>query len=162
MSQRVYALGLIMFVLAICSYSAPMQEAPDFVVYDTNGKRHVLYDMLAKLPQSGLFVINFTSIHCKPCKKEIPELSGIVAKAGSTANLICIYSETGEPVKKLAEELDVADRAYVDPFGNIQKLYGVKKIPVTVIIGKNHRIQGRFEGYSTTNIKQIEKIVLAH
>jgi thiol-disulfide isomerase/thioredoxin len=160
MIRKVYTSGLMFIILATFSHAAPTQEAPNFAVYNTNGARVVFYDILAKVPQGGLLVVNFTSIYCKPCKKEIPELSSIIGKASGTSNLICIYSETGDPVKKSAKELGVADRAYVDPFGNIRKLFDVTKIPVTIIVGKNYHILARFEGYSSENMSQIEKIIL--
>lgn len=150
---------ILICLLVVCSYGKPLEEAHDFAIYNIKGERFIFYDMLRKLPIGGSFIINFTSIYCKPCKKEIPELSSILSKSSKPVRLICIYSEIGEPVKKLAKELGVFDQAYVDPFGNIRKLFSISKIPVTIIIKKDHTISARFEGYSKENIVQIEKIV---
>jgi hypothetical protein len=69
-----------------------------------------------------------------------------------------IYAETADQAKKNAESLGVADNAYVDPFGNIQKLFNVVKYPVTFIVNKKYMIQERFDGYTPENIKKIKKL----
>jgi hypothetical protein len=70
-----------------------------------------------------------------------------------------IYAETAALAQPGAAELGITDRAYVDPFGNVQKLFGVKKIPVTIIISKNLIQLCRFDGYTGDNIRGIEKVV---
>jgi thiol-disulfide isomerase/thioredoxin len=135
-------------------------KVENFIVYSVHGKRTVFFDLFESLPKDGVLILNFTSIYCKPCRKEIPELVAIAGKAGNRAKLVCIYAESGNTVKELAMELNVLDKTYVDPFTNIQKQYNIKKIPVTLVISKNYMNLGRFEGYSADNIKKIETIVL--
>ena len=73
-------------------------------------------------------IVNFTSVTCLPCKKELPELLKIVNEKGQPdkVNLMCIYAEDAVKAKKSADALGVTSFTYTDIFGNIQKLYGVK------------------------------------
>ncbi len=134
-------------------------KVENFVLYSVQGKRCIFYDIVKALPAKGLLILNFTSVYCKPCKKEIPELLEISEKAGNWASLVCIYAEAGDPVKKSAGELGILSKTYVDPFGKIRKSFNVKKIPVTFVIKKNI-IKGRFVGYTKENIKAIKELVL--
>lgn len=136
------------------------KKAEDFVVYSIEGKRTIFYDYLAAIPGNGVVLLNFTSINCKPCRKEIPELVSVIEGSGGRAKLLCIYSESGNSVRELASELNILDKAYVDPFGNIQKQYDVRKIPVTYVIRGDGTILGRYDGYTEDNIRKIQEIVL--
>jgi thiol-disulfide isomerase/thioredoxin len=138
------------------------KKAEDFVVYSVDGKRNIFYEMSNSLPTNGVIILNFSSIHCRPCRKEIPELVRIMKKSSGRARFICVYAEGGKEVKENALSIGILTMAYVDPFGNIRNQYAVKKIPVTIIISKEHRIVDRFEGYSEDNMQKIEKLVLAN
>jgi thiol-disulfide isomerase/thioredoxin len=134
-------------------------KVENFTVYDINGKRHLFYDLFRGLPKDGVVILNFTSIHCRPCRKEIPELVSIARTAGNRVGLICIYLEHGVQVSENASSLGVADRAYVDLFGNIKRKFDIKRVPLTFIIGRDYTIQSRIDGYSAENIKKIEHLV---
>ncbi len=136
------------------------RKAEDFVFYSIGGKRAVFYEILQTLPKDGVLLVNFTSIYCKPCRKEIPQLVRIVANAPARARLACVYAESAQQVRPHATELGILDKTYVDPFGNVQKLYEVKTIPVTFIVAKDRTVIGRFDGYTDEHIKNIERIVL--
>jgi thiol-disulfide isomerase/thioredoxin len=135
------------------------RKAPNFAVHSVSGKRFVFYNILKSLPPRGIVIVNFTSIYCKPCRREIPELLSISGKGGRAVRLVCIYAESGKPVSENARELGVLE-AYVDPFGSIRSKFEVKKIPVTILIDKSRTILGRFEGYTESNIKSIKRIVI--
>jgi len=136
-----------------------IKTAPNFALYNINGKRFVFYNILGMLPQKGIVILNFTSIYCKPCRKEIPELLSI-SERSNRVKLICIYAESGDPVKDNARELNVSGKSYVDPFGSIRLKFNVKKIPVTFIIDKSRTILGRFEGYTEENLISIRRIIV--
>lgn len=138
------------------------KRAENFVVYSIDGKRNIFYEMSNSLPKNGVIILNFSSIHCRPCRKEITELVRIMKKSSGRARFICVYAEGGLEVKENASSLGILNMAYVDPFGNIRNQFTVNKIPVTIIISKEYRIVDRFEGYSEDNIKKIEKLVLAN
>lgn len=163
MPKLLILLPIISITILFCGLeklSSQNKKADDFVLYKIDGTRTVFYDHIRSLPKNGVLLVNFTSIYCKPCRNEIPELVKITGQAPGRAKIIFIFAESGNLVKELSSELNILDKTYVDSFGNIQKQYDIKKIPVTYVIGKNNTILGRFEGYTDENIKNIESIVL--
>jgi thiol-disulfide isomerase/thioredoxin len=134
------------------------EKAANVAIYHVDGKRSVLYGLLKDLPRDGVLILNFTSVHCKPCKKEIPELARIAATHPGRVVLICLYAETGDPVRESAASLGVLPNAYVDPLSSVQAEFNVKSYPVTVLIAGDGAILGRFEGYTRKNIQDIETI----
>jgi thiol-disulfide isomerase/thioredoxin len=161
-SFKFFILPLIVMTLLFGNRYGLAQQAgkvENFVLYDVNGRRGIFHDLFSSLPRNGMLILNFTSIHCLPCRKEIPELATIAATAGNRAKLVCVYAECGDPVRESATSLNVLNSAYTDSFGNIQKLFNVKKIPVTIIINKNLTLVERFEGYTPESIQKIKAIL---
>lgn len=166
-TPRLPKLIALLFVLAavilspgLDSLHSQNKKAADFVVYSVDGKRTVFYEILQTLPKDGVLLLNFTSIHCKPCRKEIPQLLRIASNLPARVRLVIVYAEGARQVRPLATELGIVDKTCVDPFGNAQKLYEVKMIPVTFIVVKDRTVVGRFDGYTDEHIKNIERIVL--
>lgn len=133
-------------------------KAANFPVYSVRGERFVFYKIIDSMPDDGIIIVNFTSVNCLPCKKEIPELKKITGSGNGRLKLMCIYAESADLAGRSAESLGATADSYVDPFGNIQKMYNIAKYPVTIIVDKKHRILGRFDGYTSDNIKKIKKI----
>jgi thioredoxin-related protein len=131
----------------------------DFAIYSVSGERIIFSEMLASLPDNGFLIINFTSVNCIPCKKEIPELKELIIKYKNKAKLICVYSEAGKPVQDLAESLGVIDIAFVDPFGKVQSIFAIKSVPVTILFSKKSLIIQRLEGYTQKNMKALEEVL---
>jgi len=160
MKGKIIFTVILFFILQIFTrnpvYSG--MKAENFPVFSINGERFVFYKLVDAMPDKGLIIVNFTSVDCRPCKKEIPELKSIAESGGERLKLMCLYTETADQAKPNAESLGVSDNAFVDPFGNIQKLYRVKKYPVTFVIDKHYSILGRFDGYTPANIKKIRKL----
>lgn len=131
----------------------------DFAIYTAKGERRIFSEILSSLPDAGVLLINFTSVDCKPCRKEIPELRELEIKYKDRAKLICVYSEVGKSVQKLSETLGVLDCSFVDPFGKIQRLFTVKSVPVTFLINKKSQIIYRLDGYTKDNMKDLESFL---
>lgn len=159
-SRRIMPLsiGIALLALVATTLPAPAQEAPNAPLYDLAGSRQILYSLLDGLPGDGILVINFTSVTCKPCKKEIPELL-VMAGNSKKVRLLFVYAEAAREAAPHAREFAVQERAYVDPLGAVQSKYGVKSYPVTVVIDKKYTIVGRFEGYTPANMEALRKLV---
>ncbi len=153
-----FTAGFALLALVATMLPAPAQEAPNVPLYDLSGARHILHSLVDGVPGGGVLVINFTSINCKPCKKEIPELLAIVEDS-KKVKLLFIYAEASRDAAPHARELGADEHAYVDPLGAIQSKYGVKSYPVTVVIDKKYTIVGRFEGYTPANMEALRKLV---
>ena len=153
---------IIFFALLLSTAVLPAgagdATAPNFALYDINSKRHVFYDVLKKLPSRGRLILNFTSVYCAPCKKEIPALLSIVAEK-KAHRLLCVYAEAAAVARAGAKKMRVLSHAFVDPFGAVRKRLSVEKIPVTLVISKQGRILGRFTSYNEKNIADLKKLL---
>ena len=134
-------------------YSDP--EFQNFALYDVEGNRQVFYGILKENP-GKIFVLNFTSVDCVPCKKEIPELIDLEKKT-SHMKLFCIFGEAGNLAKPLGKSLGLST-IYSDPVENIQKIFGVKSYPTTVVIHKG-KILSTLVGYNEENTKLLRKLL---
>ena len=139
--------------------SNELEKVPNFVLYDVKGNRNIFYNIMEKVPNSGIVIINLTSVYCIPCKKEIPELLQISMSAGKNVKLLIIYSEGRKLVKESALSLGVLKQAYTDPLKAIHKKFNVREVPVTYLIDRRCNVIGRFVGFTKENINRIKKIV---
>lgn len=163
--KRIYLIvslwiGVLLYFLSVDLYSSD-GHIPNFAIYDTQGNRYVFYDILNMLSDDGILILNFTSIHCQPCKKEIPELLSI-ANETTSCKLMCVYTEVGSEARGSAEKLGVSKQAFVDPFGNIRmKIFQKEriKIPTTLLVDKNRALIKTFTGYSRENIEGIRECI---
>lgn len=152
--------GMAYYLIHMCIFPpcAAAEPAPNVAVYTIKSERHILHELLDALPEDGVAMLNFTSVNCLPCKKEIPELRAIAGKA-KNVKLLCIYAEEAAIAGPHAKKMGIYDCSYVDALGVVQAKFGVKKYPVTILINKKREIVGRFEGYTVENIEAIKKIV---
>ncbi len=142
---KIFIIVALILFLQADGTNASNNKVPNVAVYNLDGVRFILYSILDKIPEDGLLIINFTSIHCKPCQKEIPELVRI---AKISKDIICmfIFNETPSEVTSTATRFGIYDNSYCDSFGSMQLKFNVKSYPVTVVVSKNRGILGRFEG----------------
>jgi len=136
------------------------ENIPNFALYDIQGNRHILYELLKDLPNDGIMVINFTSIFCPPCKKEIPQLISIVNSSKQKVRLIFIYNEDSKAINDDVIYFNIKDKAFTDVLGTIKAKLKVEKIPTTLILNKNGTIIGTYIGYSDNNIKAIKDMIV--
>lgn len=158
-------LGVI--CLAVCFLAVSMyvfavntgEEIPNFPLYKTTGERIVFEDIRSALASDEILIINFTSVHCVPCKKEIPELADL-AKTMPKVKVIFIYAERGAAVKAHAASFGIADRAYCDdPLNTIFSKFGVKATPMTMIVSANGVVLEQYNGYAEKNLASMKNII---
>ncbi|MFH0976839.1 MAG: thioredoxin-like domain-containing protein [Spirochaetota bacterium] len=157
---KLFLLSAIFLYMVTSAFSAEKLTIQDFVIYTALGERHIFSEVISELPDNTLLIINFTSINCKPCRKEIPELREFHTQHPKQAKLIYIYAEAGKPVQENAKSLGVLNIAYVDPFGKAREIFFVKSVPTTILINKNKNIVARFDGYTEKNMNDIKAILL--
>jgi thiol-disulfide isomerase/thioredoxin len=146
---------LLLLLLFFNSQAILAEKSTNFALFNTEGERKVFYHLLEKLPENGIIILNFTSVHCKPCEEEIPELEKIASEYKKKTMLMVIFAESGEMVNKKVQKLGITGEVFVDPLSTVQRKFSVKGYPQTVLVAKNKEILGSFFGY---NIKQIYKI----
>jgi len=158
---RLYTAAVLLVFFTAVSF-ADTARIHNFPVYNVLSQRMTLFSILEKLPKNGSLVINFTSIHCEPCRKEVPELVELSRDQGNTAVLF-IYAEYNKAeVREYASALIKDDKIMpmvcTDLFGTIQKEFGVKSVPCTLVVDRQGRIRGRFEGYTPGNMEKIKHL----
>ena len=127
------------------------QEIPNSKLFPNGGGEIILHEYLETLKDNEIAVLNFTSVTCIPCKKEIPELLKLSEK-NPDMKLFIIFAES-DPTK-FAASLGVS-KFYADPLGTLQNKYAIKGYPVTFIVSREKKVLARLEGYNEKNTKRL-------
>lgn len=151
----------LIFTFVIFSFSLSSAYSPDvnFNIFNSSGEGRTYFSLFDTIPDKGLLIINFTSVNCLPCKKEIPELVSIHKKNSAKTKLIFVYAECCDTVKNHATSFHINDKSYSDAFGKIKDTFSVKEYPTTFILDKKHNILKRFDKYSESNMKDINEFI---
>ncbi len=113
--------------------------APDFSLYDINGKSYNLKGVRGK--KAVLLV--FWATWCPYCVEEIPQLNKIYqeySKKGLEVWAVNI-SEKKDKVSKFAANRGIKYTVLLDSRGKIAGLYQIRGIPANIILDKNGIVQ---------------------
>jgi thiol-disulfide isomerase/thioredoxin len=147
------------------------EKAPHFVLKTLNpaacgqtmlsSKQHLGGD--AKAPVKGM-VISFLSVHCKPCMKELPELSEWYLKnreAGLGVVAIDIDREAEEIAQaaKLAVEKGVKFPVVSDRFNLLSRRYKVGELPYLLLVNGDGIVIWVKTGYEEGIFAELDKMV---
>ena len=160
--KRIFAFSLallMLFVLLACNKedpivtvgpdnaaSEPEQEhtheegeneydpAPDFTVYDADGKPVKLSDMKGKP-----VVLNFWASWCPPCKAEMPDFDAVCKEYEGKVifmmvNLTDGERETVESARNFIHMMEYSFPVYYDTDMEASNTYGIQSIPTTFFI----------------------------
>lgn len=111
-----------------------IEQAPDFTVYDKDGRAHKLSDFRGKP-----VVLNFWASWCPPCRGEMPEFDKVYADMGDRVHFLMVnltdgVTETVEDASAFIAENGYCFPVYYDTTGQAAGLYGVSSIPTTFFI----------------------------
>ena len=125
-------------------------DAPDILGRMTNKK---LFKLSSYSGQIRL--VNFFSVHCKPCKKELPELS-LLEKEFPDIVMIAVHigDQSIEKVNQFLSDLSGSPKRVVCSSMAVKTNYGFLGFPHTVIIDKHDRIHQIIPGYQIPMIKK--------
>jgi thiol-disulfide isomerase/thioredoxin len=138
-----------LFFLLSC-VSVFSEEVPNAVLFRMGSERLVLHEVLESMNAGEFAILNFTSVNCIPCKKEIPELLRIAEK-NPNIKLFIIFAESNP--KDFASSLGVKSY-YTDGLGVVQNKFGVKEYPVTILISRDKNLMSRIEGYKEKKLQE--------
>lgn len=133
---------------AFAADSAPLavgDAAPDVVGKNRDGEPIRLGDSRGKV-----VVLSFWASWCPPCRKELPILENVQRSGGGDIQVIAInYKEDAFLVRKLLAKMKQAQMTFTrDPDGALAKRFGLKGLPLMVMIGRDGRIASIHTGYS--------------
>ena len=108
--------------------------APDFVIYDEEGKEVRLSDFFGKP-----IVLNFWASWCGPCKMEMPDFNDKYLEMGEEIHFLMInmtdgYRETVDIASTFIQTQGYTFPVYYDTAGNASMTYGVYSLPTTFFI----------------------------
>ena len=109
------------------------EPAPDFTVYDADGKEVHLSDF-----RGTPVVLNFWASWCPPCKQELPDFNEAFLREEGIrfmmVNLTDGQRETLESAGAFIEEMGYGFPVYFDTEYSGAAAYGVSSIPATYLI----------------------------
>lgn len=108
--------------------------APDFTVYDADGKPVKLSDMKGKP-----VVLNFWASWCPPCKAEMPDFDAVCKEYEGKVifmmvNLTDGERETVESARNFIHMMEYSFPVYYDTDMEASNTYGIQSIPTTFFI----------------------------
>lgn len=117
-------------------------KAPGFTLKDLSGADKGLRDYKGKV-----VVLNFWASWCEPCKREFPALNRLHSSLKDKGLVVLAVSEDSlKRALPFAERHGAAFPVLIDQYGAVMRLYGVKLIPVSVVIDRQGTVRGRVTG----------------
>ena len=119
-------------------------KAPDFCLEGLNGKKVQLHGL-----KGNIILLNFWATWCGPCKEEMPSMEALYQQYKQRNFIVLTVSvDDGnpEPTRKFIQKNDYHFPVLFDPAGKTLDLFGIDRIPATLLIDKKGRILGRAIG----------------
>ncbi len=121
-------------------------SAPDFTVYDINGKEFKLSDFEGKPT-----VVNFWASWCSPCKMEMPDFEEKYLAMGDEVNFLMVnMTDNTRETVKIASDF-IASQGYTFPvyYDTVQSAavtYSVYSLPTTYFVDAQGNIVAQAKG----------------
>lgn len=118
--------------------TAEYADAPDFTVWDQEGTRTSLKEILEGKPA----VINFWTSKCPPCREEMPDFEELYQELKDQVQFIMVdgigcMGETEESGRAYVEEQGFSFPVYYDKEMDAVITYGIQAFPTTYILNSN-------------------------
>ena len=139
---------------------APATGAPDFTLRTMDGRNLRLQEQ-----RGQVVLVNFWATWCGPCRQEMPHLNRLYDKyrASGFVLLGVNVDEDSKAAAAVASKLGVKFPVLYDPNKVVGKLYGLDKMPSTVLIDRDGKVKylhlGYVSGYEDTYEKQIRELL---
>lgn len=132
-NKTVLAAAILLGFLVSCATSQSVKKAPDFTLFDLEGKKISLSSYKGKV-----VVLNFWASWCPPCKAEIPDFVKTYEKYKDSGLIIigvAVHSKEND-VKSLVKQYKITYPVAIDD-GSAENAYGpITGVPTTFIIDR--------------------------
>ena len=141
-------------------------DAPTFFVRDLAEKNFFFSDTL-KLEKPT--VLSFFATWCIPCRAEMPELDTL-SQGFKDVNFYLVnvsgltqgktkMKEDPKKVRMMVEHLGVNLKVLMDKYGKVAEKYGVKALPLLVVIDKKSKVHYIHDGYAPGDEKKLKEVL---
>ena len=119
--------------------------APNFTLTSLDDKVVSLYELRGKI-----VVLDFWASWCGPCVISLPKFAEMAKKQDDPSVMFFSINleEDKKEVQDFLEKKKLSMSVLLDENGNAAKLFGIKSIPETIVIGRDGIIEKVFSGYS--------------
>lgn len=112
-------------------------------------------------------LINFWASYCMPCRREMPALVRLQKRYSKKLTILTVAAdgENRKAVSDFVRKYEVELPVLLDPGQKLSKTYSVRLLPMTYVVARDGRIDGRVVGYadweSPGAIRLIEALIAA-
>ena len=156
------ALGL--GVSACCGSSAPSgtglaigDQAPPFDLPDVYGVRSRSLEAF----EGHVVLVNFWASWCMPCQMEMPELEALWTRYQDQGFTIIGVSvdENQRDAAAFLDAMPVSFPVAWDKTGEVGQVYRVHSLPRSILIDRQGRVRGRYDGFDTDTFDSLTREV---
>ena len=166
MKKLYYLLPFIMFVFGATDEAAVDDSKqskpviPNVKLKDLDNKKFMLEDFYS----SGPILMNFWTLSCEPCKKEMKHLSRINEKyKDSGFQVVSVNMDTPRTIRKVKQFVNSQKYSFKvlsDPRMDLFMKLGGSVMPLVVIVNMDGTIEKRHIGYSPGDEVQLEEEIV--
>ena len=139
---------------------APASPAPDFTLRQMSGPNLRLQEQ-----RGQVVLVNFWATWCGPCREEMPHMNRLYEKYRASGFVLLGVNVDEDPqlAAGIAAKLGLHFPVLLDTDKKVSKLYGLDKMPSTVLIDRDGKVKylhlGYVSGYEDTYEKQIRELL---
>ena len=151
----VLAIGLVVWA---DNNTYPGKPAPDFTLRTLDGQTVRLSDRRGKV-----VLLDFWASWCGPCRASLPHIQE-ASESDSWANRgLVVWAvnarQSAEDVGYFLANNQYTFTALLDEDGAVMSKYGVRGIPMTVLIGRDGKVENVWVGYGDDSAREIDDAI---
>jgi thiol-disulfide isomerase/thioredoxin len=153
---------LVVLLATIFSFSQDVRKLPNIEVKTLKGDAF----NISELDNGGKpIVISFWATWCKPCKKELNNISEVYTdwQDETGVKLVAISIDDSRSMSKVAPYINSSDweyEVYLDPNADLKRAMGVSTVPHTFLLNGKKEIVWQHRGYIEGDEEELhEKII---
>ena len=134
------------------------KTAPDFSLTTVNGDRVKLSDQRGKV-----VVLDFWATWCGPCRASLPHLQQASENEAWADRGLVVWAvndqQSADDVSRFVNGNGYTFTALIDSEGSAISKYGVRGIPMTVIVGRDGKVRNVFVGWGDESGREIDEAI---